>query len=578
MKKTVETSKKVLAAVLCAAMTVTALGGCGSDSGSKSGEVLKVDVFDSLANYQGIQSGWYGKLVKDKFGLELNIISPIVSGGGESLFETRSAGEELGDIIMVGAGGGRAQDLVDAGLVQDITQYLEGEENLAKYREAIEASNRSWIKQEGLYMIPSEMTEQSGNVSCEAGGEPTTGVYFRWDLYKELGYPVMKTEEDMLPVLKDMQELCTESDSGKKVYAFSFFKDWDNILMEAARQGFSYYGYGMEGFCLFKPDGSAYQDALADGSEYIRTLKLFFDANQMGLIDPESTTQDYDALYAKYQDGAVLYCPWAWYGKAAYNTTEHLNAGKAFAFVPIEDMEIYSYGCYPEGNANDLCIMIGKDAEDPQRIMDFIDWMYSPEGINASMQGSGPEGLTWEKKDGRPVLTEFGMEAVLGDGGKVTVPEEWGTGSYAEGKNQLNIKTVAPTEINPDTGVPYTSTMWESVLEMDNTEISVDWKEKMGYNTPMEYLIANDKLLVSPGLSVALPEEPADIVTIRSQCKSIVVEKSWQMIFAEDEAEFNALLTEMRDTVKGLGYDELYKIDLENAQSKQIERDKMLGK
>ena len=66
------------------------------------------------------------------------------------------------------------------------------------------------------------------------------------------------------------------------------------------------------------------------------------------------------------------------------------------AFVPIEDMQIYSYGCYPQGNANDLCIMIGKDAEDPQRIMDFIDWMYSPEGINASMQGSGPEGVTWE--------------------------------------------------------------------------------------------------------------------------------------------------------------------------------------
>ena len=225
-----------------------------------------------------------------------------------------------------------------------------------------------------------------------------------------------------------------------------------------------------------------------------------------------------------------------------------------------------------------MCIMIGKDAEDPKRIMDFIDWMYSPEGINASMQGSGPEGLTWEKKDGRPVLTEFGMEAVLGDGGKAMVPEEWGTGSYAEGKNQLNIKTVAPTEINPDTGVPYTSSMWKSVLEMDSTEIGDDWKEKMGYNTPMEYLIANGKLLVSPGLSVALPEEPADIVTIRSQCKSIVVEKSWQMIFAKDEAEFNALLTEMRDTVKGLGYDELYQIDLKNAQDKQVERDKMLGK
>ena len=48
------------------------------------------------------------------------------------------------------------------------------------------------------------------------------------------------------------------------------------------------------------------------------------------------------------------------------------------------------------------------------------------------------------------------------------------------------------------------------------------------------------------------------------------------MIFAKDEAEFEALLTEMRDTVKGLGYDEIYQIDLENAQAKQVERDKML--
>ena len=92
----------------------------------------------------------------------------------------------------------------------------------------------------------------------------------------------------------------------------------------------------------------------------------------------------------------------------------------------------------------------------------------------------------------------------------------------------------------------------------------------------MEYLIASDRLLVSPGISVALPDESADVVTIRSQCKSIVVEKSWQMIFAKDEAEFEALLTEMRDTVKGLGYDEIYQIDLENAQAKQVERDKML--
>ena len=536
-------------------------------------DFIMVDVFDYSANYQGIQSGWFGEVVRRKFNMELNIIAPNIARGGDTLFEVRAAAGNLGDLIICKGVNGQLEDLVNAGLLYDMEEDLKGK-SIMKYADAIENLN-SCVQQGGVYAIPSQVSVNGPNVPSE-GIEPVYGPYIRWDLYKELGYPEIDTIEDLLPVLKQMQERHPTAENGAKTYGFSFFRDWDDNMMNAVKQPCCMYGYDEYGVVLGKADGSDYQSIIDDDSVYVRMLNFFYEANQMGLIDPESTTQDYDTLYAKYQDGAVLYCPWAWYGKAAYNTTEHLNAGKAMAFVPIEDMQIYSYGCYPQGNANDLCIMIGKDAEDPQRIMDFIDWMYSPEGINASMQGSGPEGLTWEMKDGRPVLTEFGMEAVLGDGSRVTVPEEWGTGSYAEGKNQLNIKTVAPTEINPDTGVPYTSTMWESILEMDSTEIGDDWKEKMGYSTPMEYLIASDRLLVSPGISVALPDESADVVTIRSQCKSIVVEKSWQMIFAKDEAEFEALLTEMRDTVKGLGYDEIYQIDLENAQAKQVERDKML--
>ena len=34
-------------------------------------ETLTIDVFDSLSNYQGIQSGWFAKLVLDKFNIKL---------------------------------------------------------------------------------------------------------------------------------------------------------------------------------------------------------------------------------------------------------------------------------------------------------------------------------------------------------------------------------------------------------------------------------------------------------------------------------------------------------------------------
>ena len=48
-------------------------------------EELTLEVYDVAANYQGLQSGWYGKILKDKFNIVLNIIAPQVSGDGEAL-------------------------------------------------------------------------------------------------------------------------------------------------------------------------------------------------------------------------------------------------------------------------------------------------------------------------------------------------------------------------------------------------------------------------------------------------------------------------------------------------------------
>lgn len=41
-------------------------------------DFIVVDVFDYSANYQGIQSGWFGEVVRKKFNMELNIIAPNI--------------------------------------------------------------------------------------------------------------------------------------------------------------------------------------------------------------------------------------------------------------------------------------------------------------------------------------------------------------------------------------------------------------------------------------------------------------------------------------------------------------------
>lgn len=561
--------KKITALFLACTLV---LPGCGSMEKKECPyeEFIVVDVFDSIANYQGIQSGWFAKIVKDKFNMELNIIAPNVAGGGDTLFETRSAAGNLGDLVICSGENGMLQDMVTSGLLLDMEPYIKNSQ-IMRFETAIRKVNSNLIE-EGIYVIPSEVSEQSPTTTGETV-EPTYGPYIRWDLYKQLGYPKMETLEDLLPVLSKMQELEPVAENGEKTYAFSFFKDWDANLMNAAKQPCCFYGYDEFGFALVKADGSDYQDILQEDSLYLRVLKFFFDANQLGLVDPESYTQKFEDMTMKYENGQIFYSPWPWVAQTYYNTASRLEEGKGFMMADIEDMNIYSYGCSPDGNHKTV-IAIGSHAQDPERMADFIDWLYSPEGISASgvysmASTAGPEGLAWEYGEDGPYLTEFGKKALLE--GDAQVPEEWGGGSWKDGICELNYIAVGKSE-KDDKGYPYEFRLWESVLELEETSLDKDWREKMGSSTTMNYLIENDKLMVAPGCGYTAPAETVEETAIRKQCRASIQKYSWEMIFAEDEEEFYKLYEELKEEVDSYGYETILAFDMENARAKEAAR------
>lgn len=572
--------KKMSKYVATGLLSMTLLGslaGCGgaaeSDTdaaSSESGydETITIDVYNGLANYMGMQEGWFAKIVRDKFNMELNIIAPNVAGNGDTLYQTRTAAGDLGDLIIVD-NGQQYNELVEAGLLTDASEYYETMENVQRFDAAVQNLNKD---ADGLYGFPTSVSTLKATDPSE-GLDPTFGAYVRWDLYGEQGYPEIGTLEDLLPVIQKMQEDNPTTDSGKKAYGFSLFSDWDGNMMNAGKQLVTYYGYDESGFVLAKADGSDYQSILDSDSEYIRALKFYFEANQMGLVDPESTTQNYDTLFAKFQEGQVLFSWWPWLGQAAFNTTTNLTEGKGFMLAPIQDQKIFSYGAEVYGGKQ--FIGIGSNAEDPERIAAFIDWLYSSEGVLANSSqtsgSSGPEGLTWEMKDGEPVLTEFGKQALLdGDG---DVPEEYGGGSYKDGVSALNVNTVLPIDINPDTGFPYAYTMWESYQNETTDPVKEDWSKNMGgAESTIGYLEENDQLLVAPGASYVAPEDSSEISTLRNQAKATIIEYSWRMVFAKDEAEFDQLLKEMQETADGLGYQTVLEFDMNNAKDQNEKR------
>ena len=564
--------KKLISAVLCAALAVSTLAGCGSkkaeNTGSKDGnydKFLTVDVYDDFANYQGIQSGWFAKVVKDKFNMELNIIAPNVAGGGDTLYQTRSAAGDLGDLVLINTNNGRLNDVVSAGLVMDATDLMDGKDILKNYGDAVTAANTG-LSDDGMYAFPNSVSSDAATEASE-GLEPTFGPYIRWDYYKQLGYPEMNNLEDFLNVLEQMQTLARQTEGTDDIYAISLFKDWDDNMMNNAKQIACMYGYDEVGFELLSADGSSTQSIIDDNSDYIQALKFFYEANQRGLVDPDSTTQNYDTWSAKYTNGKVLYCPWPWVGQNLYNTEENKAAGKGFMFAPVKDMKIFSYGSCPEGDSSRV-ICIGSNAEDPQRMADFIDWLYSPEGIRLNGQSNGAagiEGLTYEiNSDGKPELTDFGKKALPNN--SVDVPDEYGGGNWKDGISALNFKPVNLEDIDPDTGEAYDWQTWETTIANNQSELDKDWKEHMGAASTMEYLEKNNMISVAPGSSYSIPEADSNITTVRGQCKSAVVDNSWKMIFASNDSEFASILKDMQTTAKGLGYDDVLKVDEQNAK------------
>lgn len=573
--------KRVISTLLCTVMVVSLLTGCGGankktadNKNSEDGkykDFITVDVYDEFANYQGIQSGWFAKIVKDKFNMELNIIAPNVAGGGQTLYQTRSAAGELGDLVLVNTSNGKLNDLVSSGLIMDCTDLMDGKDIVKNYGDAIDVTNED-LPEKGMFAFPNSVSTDAATESSE-GLEPTFGPYIRWDYYKELGYPKMENLDDFLDVLEDMQKLAREKEGSEDIYAISLFKDWDDNMMNNAKQPACMYGYDEVGFVLSKADGTEEQSILDDDSIYMDVLDFFYEANQRGLVDPDSTTQNYDTWSAKYTDGKVLYCPWPWVGQNLYNTAENKAAGKGFMMAPVEDMQIFSYGSCPEGNSTQV-IAIGSNAEDPQRMADFIDWLYSPEGIELNGQANGAagiKGLTWDiNEDGKPELTDFGKKALpMND---VAVDEEYGGGNWKDGVSALNFKTVNLQDIDPNTGEAYDYLTWETTLEDNKTALDEDWSTCMGADTTMEYLEKNDKILVAPGSSYSVPEADSNITTVRGQCKSAIVDGSWKMIFAKDDAEFDSLKKDMQKTAKGLGYDDVLEVDMKNAADQTAAR------
>ncbi len=580
--------KKVVSLLVASTMIMATLAGCGSsaggaattaDSGSaastdssaastdsaaadttaaSSGDVMTIEVYDAAANFQGLQTGWFDKVVKDRFNIDLNIIAPQVAG--EAIYQTRTSSGNLGDIVLLDSVD--FADCVKEGLIKDITADIANYPNLNAYMDQIKVYNSGLEGNNGeIYGIPTQMM----NTSPTSYSQDViySSPLLRWDLYKEIGSPDIKDLDGLVDTLGKMQAARPTNDAGDPCYAVSLWPDWDgndNMLGIAnVVQLTTWYGEKIKDSAILQADGKTFVPLTDKNASYYKILKFLNKLYKAGLVDPDSGTQDWNAACAKMSAGQV-YMFWYSWQVGFWNSQDRLNDGTAMIFIPVADQNYYVDADAYYGSGRVFGVGSGVDDAKYKTIMEFLDWYASPEGLE--FQHAGIKDFNYEVgADGK--FTAINDNALMDN---LPVPEEYGGAGYSDGNNQINEWIVSANSVNPNTGETYAKDYWSSWKEATKTQMKKEWAEKFGADEPAEWMKKNNKLVISPNVAVSLVSDTADISVIRNQCEETLEDYSWKMIFADSDADFDSMWDEMTTTLDGNGYQDLYAFDIEKWQ------------
>ena len=584
-KQSKAVKKSMLMLFACLFMVSVALTGCGGESNNKAASTasskssdsgtgatskastaidhskpLTITVFDNAANYQGEQKGWYGKLIKDKFNITLNILAPQVAG--DQLYKTRSAAGNLGDLLIVN--NSQLEELIPAGLIMDLTDKIKNTQNLSKYVDNhFKPFNAAFqkVNPDGkIYALPTFEADTSPTTFSEQ--TPYSSPIMPWDYFKGVGAPKLNNLDDLLNVLKQMHEKYPKTPDGKPIVPITLWKDWDSRgTMENARWLGNWYGYEQpEGTTTIQLNAKGdIVPLIDDNSMYKKILQFYFKANQMGLVDPDSPTQDWNKVSEKLTNKQVLLLWYSW-ETGFYNSIERGKKGDGNVAVPIADTHIIQASDAYYGNGR--VFAIGSKANDPDRIMEFMDWTTSPEGLRYYVNGF--EGFNYEKTaDGKFKLTEVGQTAFQKN---TPVPEEYGGGGYQDGQSKLNTMIISDFAKDPKTGEFYNSNYWSPTIEANKTALTTDWQNTYNAENATDYYLKHKMIDIVPNINTSLGSDSSDIKNKRSQISDYVKNTSWKMVFAKNQAEFDKLWEMMKKDVIGLGWNDVVASDTEKAQ------------
>lgn len=498
-------------------------------------EPVKITLFPLNANsMSGEVGGWIGEYLASQ-GIILEIMAY-----SEDKLNAILAGEDLPDIMYLPAGTDFLS-LAESGMFMDMEQYLDKLPSLTSndmYKTAIQYT-KEYVTDGTLTMLPQNV----GPV----GPSTTNGtvVKLNWEIYKQIGCPEVKTLDDLISVLKKMQEAYPKTPEGVTTYCQVAFNSMDNTYLYNINDVFSMIGhtadelqYGIE----VNHETKEFNYMFADDSAYKYALGWMNTMYREGLLDPDSVSSDRDTQYNKIEvskNVLAAYC-----GAPGY---------ESYGFYPVYvgDMLLATNDAgWPYGGGSYAAV--SAKTENLETVLKFLNLAGDPTAVR--ILSNGPQGELWDRdENGKLVITDKGIAAYI-NGEDVTIGDE----KYVFFNTPWLIH---PNTLDPIDGecvnVANSKTF---VLMSSNTDGQKEWAENYGYSDFITMLEDKGQKVARFHQNASKYAETADDSQnmIVAAAKDIIVTESWKMIYAKTDAEFEQLWNDLVEEVEELGMKDIY--------------------
>ena len=581
--------KRPFALGLAGAMALS-MAACGSSSSSTASSTVAESASESAESTAQFNIGEVGTTTSADvptitlYPRDANLTSGLVGGYKGDYFASRGfnvevwaysdektnailASGDMPDIMYIPAK--NVDDMIESGMLLNLDEYLDQMPHVQSYDGLDTALNyvREYRSNDtgSVYVMPLVVGDNATHYLASDTTE-RNAVKLNWAAYEAAGCPEITDMDSLLDATEAMLAAMPTAEDGNPTYGTvlnsgSDTSYWACMVMWYRMQGYleQELPYLLEENMV---DGTV-ESILSEDSMYYQGLKWYNSAYKRGLIDPDSISNDRATQKPKVDNGYTI-------------TPSGYLPGWANTYMPyyVPGTKIYYNYTNTYGDSN-YVIGINAKTENLEACLNFIDMLADPDAY--LWIRSGPAGEIWDvDENGVATITETGIESAkkYGTGGVFTTSsgEEialWNTPWIVSDGGALTSYTDA--EGNPRANM--TST-WTEMLEIstDNDAVRA-WQKDTGYDTWMDWLNENNAYADSSALDdittfVSIPDDVMQL-TIDS-IKDVVTTASWKMVYAESDADFDALWDKMVSDCEGLGAEDIISwrlADIENAKA-----------